>query len=223
MSDIIAWTWNGPLNSSARLLDFGASHVATLSLSYPPSTEARRIICNRAARAVADVLLTVAAGGPAVERYRRIASAQAETNIRGVALADRHRVLRQEQEDAGVVDDPSLAKRLVSLARESRDIEVQQQAVTEEIAALQVAMDRARSEAEEELARQARQQVDVACRTLEARRSAELTVLLDEIGERLTALLALDEAIQHARSGACMRPSLDLLPSGSMSPNQASI
>ncbi len=212
MGNAITWTWNGPLNASARLMNFGASHVATLSLTYPPDPAARRVIHDRAAREVADVLLGVAPDGPAVERYRRLTAALADAEARGAALAERLCVLRREQEGAGVDADPDLAARLIAVARDIRDTEAQQQAAAEEIAALGPALKRARAEAEDDLARRARQQADAAGRTLESRRAAVLGEVLEQVGQRLTALLALDEAILRARTGDSMRPSLDLLP-----------
>ena len=136
MDNAIKWTWNGPINGSARLMNFGASHVATLSLTYPPDGDARRAIGDRAAREVADVLLGVAPDGPAIERYRRLTAALANAEARGVALAERLGVLRRVQEGAGADDDPDLAARLVAVAREIRDKEAEQGAVADEVAAL---------------------------------------------------------------------------------------
>jgi hypothetical protein len=212
MDDKINWTWNGPINGSARLMDFGASHVATLSLTYPPNADACRTIGDRAAREVAEVLLDVAPDGPAVERYRRLITALANAEARGVLLTNRLCVLRHEQEGAGSDDDPDLAARLVAVAREIRDKETERVAAVEEVAALGPSLKRARAEAEEDLARRARQQSDAACRKLEARRAALLAEVLEEIGDRLTALLALDESILRARSGAMLRPLLDRIP-----------
>ncbi len=218
MDDNIKWIWNGPINASARLMNFGPSHEATLSLTYPPDASARRTISDRAAREVADVLLGVAPDGPAVERYRRLITALADAEARGVAVTERLCALRREQEGAGADDGPDLAARLVAVAREIRDTEAEQQAVAEEVAALGPALKRARAEAEDDLARRARQQADAACRKLEVRRAAVLAEVLDEVGQRLAKLLALDEAILRARAGDSMRPALDLLPGAASTP-----
>ena len=172
MSDDILWTWNsGPLNQALHLASNLHGHTATLQVAFPPTADAQAALENAAAVEIGDaVLSTQTDGGPAARKLQRLLAEFDQIVAEAHAQEKRVQDLDRQEQAAANDESPSVAKRLLALARDREEAEAAAQDARAACEALNPLVQEARQAASRELAQAVKLRPAVAVSVIEIRR-----------------------------------------------------